>query len=198
MQVTGQIQTVQAHIKDGYPETFTTPNGTFYVFDMSVNGTQGTINSKSAQYPKIQGDEITIEVAQGEYGNKFKAINPQYVNQNQQQQQQQAPQQNQQAPQQPDSIQDRIAFAQAYNNANDDFRADKIEQTGIHERAKMHYKVLTTRQFPFIMSLSGPQQGHQQEQHQPPQQEPPQQQPEPKQPQYDPNPPFSPTDEIPF
>ena len=89
MQITGQIQNVQPHFKDGQPETFTTGNGTFYVFDMSVNGTIGTINSKSPQYPKSQGQEISINVTQDQYGNnKFKAFNPQYANQQQPQQQQ--------------------------------------------------------------------------------------------------------------
>ena len=193
MQITGQIQNVQPHMKDGFAETFTTANGQFFVFDMLVNGTEGTINSKSAHYPKNIGDEITVNVLPGEYGNKLKAVNPQYQNQ------QQAPQQggsnflpkptppqqgyqppSQQPPQQQDSVQDRIAFAQAYNRACDEYNVGKVEQEQIQERTRIHYKVLTTRQVPFEMSLSGPQQ------------------PAPQAPPPQPDPPFDPTDDIPF
>lgn len=107
MQHTGTITSVMPRLKDGYAETFNTQNGTFYVFEMTVN-TQagpitGQINSKSPQYPKNQGEQITVEVTSDQHGNKFKNINPQYAGQNQtgqqappQQQPQGQPQQNQQ------------------------------------------------------------------------------------------------------
>jgi hypothetical protein len=186
MQITGQILNVVPRMKDGYPETFTTPNGQFYVFEMAIQQPSGPIsgqiNSKSPQYPLAAGAEITVEQSLGNQNEvKFKKINLQYQQGQQQPQQQsyqQQPQQGQQQappPQQQaqpqDSVQDRIAFAQAYNRASDEYIAGKIEQEQIHERTKVHYKVLTTRQFPFEMSLSGPA-----TQEQSPPQAPPQQQ----------------------
>jgi len=214
MQVTGQILSVTARIDNNTNAQMSwgAHGKTFYTFDMVVQGpngqVSGEINSTSqGVYPKAAGDQITVEPSTQNGYPKLKAISEQNQQQGQQnqgqqnyQQPQQQGQQQQQAPQQPPqrSIQDNIAFGQAYNNANDDFRADKIEETGIHERAKMHYKVLTTRQFPFEMSLSGPQQGYQQESQgnqTPPQgyQAPQQQMP----PQYDPNN-APPDDNIPF
>ena len=94
MQVTGQILKVVPNVKDGYPETFTTPNGQFYVFNMAIQQPSGplcgTINSKSPQYPLAAGAEITVEQSLGNQNEvKFKKVSLQY----QQGQQQQAPQQ---------------------------------------------------------------------------------------------------------
>ena len=93
MQVTGRITGLQPTQRGGYSGR----NGYIYTFDMAIDGPNGQIvgeiGSKAQNYPKNIGDEITVEVKQdGQYGNKFKAVNPQYGNQGQQGRQQPAPQ----------------------------------------------------------------------------------------------------------
>lgn len=204
MQITGQILNVAPRMLNGYPETFTTENGQFFVFEMAIQQPSGPlvghINAKSPQYPLQNGEQITVAQSTDQSGLKFTKINEGYGNQQQPPQQgnQQPPQNYPQPQQQPpppqqrppqDNVQDRIAFAQAYNRANDEYIADKIKEEQIKERTQTHYNVLKTRQFPAQMCEYTP----------PPQQEP--------QNQFDgnnelkgvtDNPPFSPTDDIPF
>ena len=101
MQVTGRITGLQPTQRGGYNGR----NGYIYTFDMTIDTPNGQIlgeiGSKSQNYPKNTGDEITVEVKQdGQYGNKFKAVNPQYGNQGQPQQGRQQPQQSHQSQQQ--------------------------------------------------------------------------------------------------
>ncbi len=183
MQVTGQILKVVPNMKDGYPETFTTTNGQFYVFNMAIQQPGGplcgTINSKSPQYPLAAGTEITVEQSLGNQNEvKFKKINLQY-----QQGQQQAPQQGQQQP----TSKDRLIVTQVVyksllampnpvtGNLEADLRAgvDMIMRVGENKPVQQ-----PQQQAP-----------PQQQQQAPPQQAPP---------QYDPNAAFDPTDDIPF
>jgi len=164
MTLTGTIQSIQP--LGGYDSQ----GGYINTFSMTIQCQDGQhtgeIGSKSNPYPMNIGEQIVVMESNTQHGIKFKKVNTQYAG-NQQggnQGEQQPPQQNQQpqrqAPQQ-DNVQDRIAFAQAYNRACDEYNADKISEEQIQERTRMHYKVLTTRQFPLSMSLSGPQQDEQ-------------------------------------
>lgn len=208
MQLTGTILTVQARIDNNTNAqmSWSAHGKTFYTFDMTVRGPNGDVSGEISStsvgvYPKTVGSIITVDSFEQNGWPKLKAISDQQQGgqpQQQQQPYQQQPQQQappaQRPPQQQDSVQDRIAFAQAYNLANADHLKGIIKTEQMHERTKLHYKVLTTRQFPFEMSLSGPAEPAQQ-------QTPPQQQAPPPQapPAQDFNePPFSPTDDIPF
>ena len=183
MQITGQITNIVAD--GGYDGQ----GGHINTFQMTINTSQGPITgrigSKSSPYPMSPGAEITVEQSDRGYGPEFKKINPQYANQQQPPQQQgyQPPQQQAPPPQQ-DTVQDRIAFAQALNLAVSEYVNGKIEELLIKERARIYYHVLKSRAFPLSMSNDAP----------PPQQEPPQ----PAPPPYDPNAAFNPTDDIPF
>lgn len=173
MQITGQILKVVPNMKDGYPETFTTPNGQFFVFNMAIQQPGGplcgTINSKSSQYPLAAGTEITIEQSLGNQNEvKFKKINPQYQ-QGQQQPQQGYQQQNQPQQQAPPPQRDfekentgkcRFGLYRAILNSGVkacDLANDRAELEAVEVLSKY--------------SMHGlPQQGHQQEQQAPPQQ----------------------------
>ena len=191
MQITGQILNVAPRLKDEYPETFTTPNGQFFVFEMAIQQpggpTVGQIYSKSPQYPLQIGEQITVDLVQDTHGLKFKRINPQY---NQQPPQpgygQSPPGYGQGYPPQPpppqDNVQDRIQFAQALNLAVSEYVNEQIIETQIKERARIYYHILKSRAFPPSMSSDPPQ-------------------PEPQQTttaQFNPNAAFNPEDDIPF
>lgn len=165
MQVTGIIQSVVSRMKNGYPETFTTPNGQFWVFDMTINGQTGQINSKSQVYPKQVGQEISVNTEQDQNGNvKFRAFNPQYQ-QGQQPPQQQAPPQQPpqqsyapppQTPPQANNVQARIQFAQALNRACDDRIGGLIDKSGIAAAHCEYLTILQTEQFPPSMMSTAP------------------------------------------
>ena len=97
MQLSGVIAALQPSARGGYQSQ----NGYIYTFDMSITGQDGQqyggeVGSKSQQYPMQVGSPITVESTTTEYGTRFKKINPQY-----QQGQQQGPppqQQQQQGP----------------------------------------------------------------------------------------------------
>ena len=161
MQVQGQILKVVPKIKDGYPETFTTANGQFFVFNMAIQQPSGplcgTINSKSPQYPLAAGEEITVEQSLGNQNEvKFKKINPQYQ-QGQQQQGRDFDKEN--------TGKCRFGLYRA------------ILESGVKATALAN----DMAELEAVEILSGysmkglPQQGHQQEQQQPLQQAPPQQ-----------------------
>ena len=86
MNVTGQITNIQPTQKGGYQSQ----HGYIYTFDMTINGPSGPIagevGSKSQQYPKNVGETVNVVVQSGQYGNKFKVIQPQQGTQQPQQQ----------------------------------------------------------------------------------------------------------------
>lgn len=95
MQVTGKIINIQP---DG---GYSGQHGYINCFQMTVQGPDGQITgqigSKSQTYPKAVGQEITVEVTNGQHGTRLKNINPQHQGGGQQQGQQSA--QQRQAPQ---------------------------------------------------------------------------------------------------
>jgi len=77
MQRTGIIRDIQP---DG---DFVTAHGRLYAFKMTIEDEQGMltggINSKSASYPLVVGQEIIVEaIMNAEHGMKFKKVNPQF------------------------------------------------------------------------------------------------------------------------
>lgn len=83
MQKTGTIVQVVPTQRGGY----SSQNGYIYTFDMTIDCPDGQftgeIGSKAQMYPKGNGEEITVEMTQGQYGPRFRAINPQYAGQQQ-------------------------------------------------------------------------------------------------------------------
>ncbi len=79
MQKTGTIVQVTPTQRGGY----NSQNGYIYTFDMTIDCPDGQftgeIGSKSQSYPKGNGQEITVFMSQGDYGPRFKAVNPQYA-----------------------------------------------------------------------------------------------------------------------
>ena len=103
MQITGRITGVQPTQRGGYQGR----NGYIYTFDMAIDGPNGQIvgeiGSKSQQYPLTVGDEITVDVKQdGQYGNKFKSVNPKFQGGGNQPQQTQPAQRQTPSKQEPD------------------------------------------------------------------------------------------------
>jgi hypothetical protein len=86
MNVTGQITSIQPTQRGGYQSQ----HGYIYTFDMTINGPSGPIagevGSKSQQYPKNVGETVNVVVQSGQYGNRFKVIQPQQGTQQPQQQ----------------------------------------------------------------------------------------------------------------
>ena len=76
MQVTGNI--TQCMSEGGY----NSGNGYIYTFRMTIQTDQGDvtgeIGSKSQNYPLGQGQQITVDVEDGQYGKKFTKVNAQY------------------------------------------------------------------------------------------------------------------------
>lgn len=79
MQVTGNITNIQP---DG---GYDSQGGYIHTFQMTVQGPNGPvtgqIGSKSAVYPMQVGQEITVDMSNGQHGPKLKKINTQYNNQ---------------------------------------------------------------------------------------------------------------------
>ncbi len=153
MQYTAEIIAVGKY-KEQFKSTgvlINTGSGDFWV------DIQGQLDWK-----RYKGNKYTFDISQndkGYWGGTIVGDTPAPT----QQPQQQAPPPQQRPPQQ--NIQDNIAFGQAYNLANADYVANKIEEGTIQARTRLHYNVLKTRQFPAQMCEYTP----------PPQQAPPQQ-----------------------
>jgi len=78
MQKTGNITQIQP------AGSFSNQHGEMFSFNMTIQCQDGVftghINSKSQNYPKNVGDEITVETSMNNYGMQFKKVNPQFDN----------------------------------------------------------------------------------------------------------------------
>ncbi len=81
MQKTGTIFSIVPTQKGGYQSR----EGWVYTFMMTINCPDGhftgEIGSKAQMYPLGQGQPITVEITDGQYGPRFKKINSQYAGQ---------------------------------------------------------------------------------------------------------------------
>lgn len=147
-------------------------NGWIFTFQMTIDTPQGQvvgrIGSKSEQYPMQGGEQITVEQSNKGYGNEFKKVNAQYAGQQGGQQQ---PRQQASHPAQGGASKDRLIVTQVAYKAL--MEKSACDEGNLRQAVDMIMRVGENK----------PAQ----------QQAPPQNQLPPQQ-----EPPFNPTDDIPF
>jgi len=99
MQKQGTITTI---MPTPAPGGYQSQNGWIYTFMLTIQCQDGVhsgeIGTKTQNFPMNTGEQITVEMTQGQYGPRFKKINPQYAGQDGAPQPQQQPSQPRQQP----------------------------------------------------------------------------------------------------